>query len=119
MIPIRIHLNTFEENRSYAGFLMEEVGRITLAYEDEEGDRVEVTYAEDRLVIQRKSGAMVFNPLGMEEFLFSTPHGELGFRLVTHRLEGREGFLASDYSLFDGTGQLAYHNNLTLTYTKE
>lgn len=119
MIPIRIHLNTFEENRSYAGFLMEEEGRITLSYEDEEGGRVEVTYVEDRLVIQRKSGAMVFNPLGMEEFFFNTPHGELGFRLVTHRLEGHEGLLESDYSLFDETGQLVHRNNLTLTYTKE
>ncbi|AMP19800.1 hypothetical protein AZF37_00180 [endosymbiont 'TC1' of Trimyema compressum] len=103
MFPIDIILNTSEGKFHYQGTLKRENSKTIIQYEEQiietKKDTVVFLVEENKIVVKRLGGEMIFCEDEEKEFHYETPYGFLVFQIKTHQIIKEKDKITICYSL--------------------
>ena len=104
MVQIGIILNTSEGTFHYQGTLKKDNRKTRIQYEEQmiekKKDTVVFLVEENKVVIKRLGGEMIFCEDEEKEFHYETPYGFLVFQIKTHQIKKENNTITICYSLY-------------------
>ena len=104
MFPLDIVLNTSEGKFHYKGNLKKENNKTIIQYEEQIVDTKKSTVIfsieENKVVIKRLSGEIIFCEYTESEFYYKTNYGFIIFQIKTHKIIKEKNKITICYSLY-------------------